>query len=110
MNEIDGLPPPESVRGQFDLTGSVALVTGGASGLGRAIAWGFACHGADLVIADRDEAGAQHLAERAHEPSVLTRTGKYLPPWPALFARSSAARAFWAPRSSNAVSLAKSSA
>lgn len=64
MSDMDELPAPEAVRGQFDLTGSVALVTGGASGLGRAIAWGFACHGADLVIADRDKPGAERLTEQ----------------------------------------------
>lgn len=62
--QADALPPPEAVRAQFDLAGSVALVTGGASGLGRAIAWGFACHGADLVIADLDTGSASRVAEQ----------------------------------------------
>jgi NAD(P)-dependent dehydrogenase (short-subunit alcohol dehydrogenase family) len=62
--QADVLPAPEAVSSQFDLTGSVALITGGASGLGRAIAWGLACHGADLVIADLDANAASQLAER----------------------------------------------
>ena len=37
----------------FDLTGKVALVTGGSRGLGRAMALGFAAHGADVIIASR---------------------------------------------------------
>ncbi len=39
----------------FDLQGQVVLVTGAAQGLGRAIAEACAAHGADLVLADRDE-------------------------------------------------------
>lgn len=39
----------------FDLTGKVALVTGGNRGLGREMALGFARSGADLVIASRHE-------------------------------------------------------
>lgn len=39
----------------FDLTGRVALVTGGSKGLGKAMARGFAEAGADIVIASRHE-------------------------------------------------------
>src|SRR5215212_7885468 len=42
----------------FDLSGKTALVTGGASGLGRAIAIGLAAHGADVVTADLNLEGA----------------------------------------------------
>jgi NAD(P)-dependent dehydrogenase (short-subunit alcohol dehydrogenase family) len=47
----------------FDLSGRVALVTGGARGLGLAIARGLARQGASIVLVDRDEAGARATAE-----------------------------------------------
>jgi NAD(P)-dependent dehydrogenase (short-subunit alcohol dehydrogenase family) len=39
----------------FDLTGKVALVTGGSKGLGKAMARGLATAGADIVISSRHE-------------------------------------------------------
>ena len=39
----------------FDLTGKVALVTGGSQGLGKAMARGLAEAGADIVISSRSE-------------------------------------------------------
>jgi NAD(P)-dependent dehydrogenase (short-subunit alcohol dehydrogenase family) len=46
----------------FDLSGRVALVSGAASGLGRNMAIGFAEAGADVVLADINDAGAQATA------------------------------------------------
>ncbi len=45
-------------QGLFDLSGKTCLVTGAASGLGRAFAEGFASYGAEVICADRDEPGA----------------------------------------------------
>jgi NAD(P)-dependent dehydrogenase (short-subunit alcohol dehydrogenase family) len=40
---------------RFDLTGRVALITGGSKGLGKAMARGLAEAGADIIIASRTE-------------------------------------------------------
>ena len=47
----------------FDLSGRVALVSGAASGLGRAMSLALAEAGSDLVLADRDMAGARRTTE-----------------------------------------------
>ncbi|HMC65795.1 MAG TPA: SDR family NAD(P)-dependent oxidoreductase, partial [Gemmataceae bacterium] len=39
----------------FDLSGKVALVTGGSKGLGKAMARGLAEAGADIIISSRHE-------------------------------------------------------
>ncbi|MCS6569355.1 SDR family oxidoreductase [Curtobacterium flaccumfaciens pv. flaccumfaciens] len=48
----------------FDLTGTTALVTGGASGIGLAIVETFVAAGARVVAADLDADGLAELAER----------------------------------------------
>ena len=53
----------------FSLDGRVALVTGGASGIGTGIAAVLAVAGATVVIADRDRAGAER------EAATLTQAG-----------------------------------
>ena len=46
----------------FDLTGRVAVVTGGSRGLGREMVLAFAEHGADVVIASRKLDGCEAVA------------------------------------------------
>jgi NAD(P)-dependent dehydrogenase (short-subunit alcohol dehydrogenase family) len=48
---------------RFDLTGKVAIVTGGSRGLGREMCLAFAEHGADVVIASRKVEACEALAE-----------------------------------------------
>ncbi len=59
-----------SAASRFDLTGRVALVSGAASGLGRASALALAEHGADLLLADLNEQG---LAKTAADIAALGR-------------------------------------
>ncbi|MBW2273727.1 MAG: SDR family oxidoreductase [Deltaproteobacteria bacterium] len=47
----------------FDLSGKVAMVTGGSKGLGRAMALGFAEAGADIVVASRKLPGCESVAK-----------------------------------------------
>lgn len=58
----------------FDLTGRVAAVTGAGSGLGKAVAVGFAQHGADLVCLDLNGGAAQKTANfvRDHGRQVIS--------------------------------------
>ena len=53
---------------QFDLTDRVAIVSGTASGMGRAMATAFAEAGAHVVLLDINQAGNE---ETAHTLSAL---------------------------------------
>src|SRR3546814_11158077 len=60
----------------FDLHGRLALVTGGASGIGAGIAAMLAAAGAHVVIADRDAVAATRtvaaLTQQSHRADVVS--------------------------------------
>ncbi len=51
----------------FDLTGKVAVVTGGAGIIGSRVCRGLAAHGAAVAVVDIDETAAQDLARQINE-------------------------------------------
>jgi short-subunit dehydrogenase len=54
------------------IPGAAVAVTGAASGIGRALAIELAARGADLALADRDEAGLQSVAAEIAKGSAQT--------------------------------------
>ncbi len=51
----------------YELTGKVAIITGGASGMGRAASILFARHGANVVLADLNVDGGEEVAKLASD-------------------------------------------
>jgi hypothetical protein len=87
-------PRPEAARpqvpGRGRLHGKVALVTGGDSGIGRAVAIAFAREGADVAIAYLEEHEDARETRRR-----LRRKAAAAPPWPAMWATIAGAGAWW---------------
>ena len=54
-----------NAKGLFDLTGKVAAIIGGGSGIGEAVATGAASLGCDVVVLDANESAARAVASRA---------------------------------------------
>jgi NAD(P)-dependent dehydrogenase (short-subunit alcohol dehydrogenase family) len=77
QSKMDPVPDcgEESYRGSGRLTGKRAVITGGDSGIGRAVAIAFAREGADVLIAyldeDDDAAEVARLVEREGRKCIL---------------------------------------
>jgi NAD(P)-dependent dehydrogenase (short-subunit alcohol dehydrogenase family) len=57
----------------MDFTGKVAVVTGGANGIGRAVSLGFARRGAKVVVVDRDAEAGEALAAEIGKGKAIFR-------------------------------------
>ncbi len=66
----------DSIMNRFNLSGQVAIITGGGTGLGRAISMGLAQAGADVILASRR---AEPLKETAREVEKLGRKALVIP-------------------------------
>ena len=60
-----------NVPGEHEFEGRVAIVTGGASGIGRASALAFAAKGASVVVADLDSEGGEETMRMAGTEKAL---------------------------------------
>jgi NAD(P)-dependent dehydrogenase (short-subunit alcohol dehydrogenase family) len=79
QSRMDPVPDcgEQSYRGSGKLTGKAAVITGGDSGIGRAVAIAFAREGADVLISyleeDEDAQDTARLVEEAGRRAVLVR-------------------------------------
>src|SRR6516162_9076111 len=74
-------PISESHLNPFDLSGRVALVTGGNGGLGLAMARGLARAGASIAIAARDDTKGQAAVKELIASAPRTRFYTFAASW-----------------------------
>jgi NAD(P)-dependent dehydrogenase (short-subunit alcohol dehydrogenase family) len=67
---------PENIGEIFNLTNYNSIITGGASGLGEAIALGFANFGSDIVLCDMNVDGLARVKKRVETFNVKCQTYK----------------------------------
>ena len=70
------------LAGLYDLSGKVVYIPGGYGGIGEAVAWGAAIHGAKVVISGRSGAKASALAEQlsaaGHEAASCSMDAQFV--------------------------------
>jgi NAD(P)-dependent dehydrogenase (short-subunit alcohol dehydrogenase family) len=82
-----------ATRGSGRLTGKAAIITGGDSGIGRAVALAYAHEGADVLIAYlNEEPDAQETVR------IIERAGRKAVAIPAISAMSSMRSRLWSGR------------
>jgi NAD(P)-dependent dehydrogenase (short-subunit alcohol dehydrogenase family) len=64
---------PETARGDLSIAGSVAVITGGAGGIGRATAVALGCRGAAVVLVDHE---SERVDAAIHELSAAGMSGE----------------------------------
>ena len=57
------------MKDMFKLDGKIAIVTGGAGGIGEALAMGIGLHGATVVVSSRSQAAIEKVAKQITEAS-----------------------------------------
>lgn len=65
----------QDIAQAFDLTGRVALITGGSRGLGREMAWGLAKAGANVIIASRNGEACEEFARELEAETNVRAMG-----------------------------------